>query len=436
MSNVQDSIINNYLKFFDSKFSATNAVYLFDLERSSIKVWTMTTAYKDESRNVHYLLCAGRSLDIKECYIKTLSEFLERYSLTIPILNTKNFSYFEKPESIKTLNLSELEELQGLMKFQYNTECCLLKNFNPSEKLNWCKANYLISNEEVWIPEKAVLLRIVNDLFEVTTNGCAIHSSKKQAIINACCELIERDSFLFQWWKKITPKKIDYKGFLKKANPDLYYAYGIWLRYVNILEVDSGFGLPSLIATFSSTDKNLPAFLMVGCCNPNPIKALEGCLLELAGAINGAIANYKNLKNNFNDIYYFDYEVKNFSHHSEMYHLLKNAELIYFFDYLINSNPSMNFEEYLNNFKYSFNLSEDEQINLLKENFNKNGLNPVIVDQTSNDVQELGLHVIRCVDPAAIDLDARHVYRRWGKKRIGITFDKLNEINHFPHPFP
>lgn len=425
--------------FFDSKFSVPGNWYFMDYNQSPIKIWS--AIFPEDSRSItsrHYFGTAGKSLCRYQAYLSAAAERIERYSLTIRDADYKDFSINEKPSDIDVLDINALREAQGLLEFQYSSVFPPIEKLDEKCVLRWIKGKYLDCATDVWIPEEISWLKSHTDqrYFMTSTNGCAAHITYEKALVNAIFELIERDSFLFCWWKKIRLKKIAYRNFLSENNPQIYRAYGPWIHNVEVFLLDSGFQVPAFAAVFHTEQEGLPAFLLATAAASTPQIALEKCLLELAGMINFHVCFDTDELRGQQLFIDFDAYIKSFSSHAQYYTNLKNAKQVYFYDQL-SSIDDLEFCEVVELYKDISDLkNENEVIQILKQRFVTLGLKPIIVDQTSKDVKDLGFFVVRCIDPGIIDLDSYHKYRRWGKSRLGINLGNINQINHMPHPIP
>lgn len=127
-------------------------------------------------------------------HLKARGEFLERVSAYYP-LDTLT----DNPEK-DTETLSEFAQ----------------------ERLN---AKKLFSFGYTKVPSTTIyygLQQIINQSTDpkrqMTTNGCAGHFDKNQAILSALLELIQRDAFLVHWHNTISPKKIDVDAYIKNQS--------------------------------------------------------------------------------------------------------------------------------------------------------------------------------------------------------------------------
>lgn len=433
------STISKLNNFFNDKFSVPGHWYFVDFNMTPIKVWC--AIFPDSGNPVvhfQYFGTAGKSLNPHQAYLAGAVERLERYSLTVKPKNFLEFSLIDKPPEVRSLDLASLKELQGVLPFQLSVKFPKLKNFDENVKLRWAKGRYLLDGSEVWVPEEAILLKPYAEqiYFPSSTNGCAAHTSYEKAVINATLELIERDSFLYLWWKKIIPTKVDFKIYLKENLPELYSAFGPWIENIEVFLIDSCLGVPTIAAIFHTTQVGFPAFLLATAAATSPQLALEKSLLELSGMINAHIcfdSDADQAKQLFVD---FDEKITSFSSHAHYYTNLKNAEQIYFFDRL-HLRPDIDFDSVMDKFKDISNLESDfAVIDFLKDRFKENNMNPVIINQTSREIEEIGITVIRCMEPKIIELDSLHKFRRWGKSRLGININNIDEFNHLPHPIP
>lgn len=370
--------------------------------------------------------------------LAAIGEALERYALGIPIhsLKLQNFKSVDEAQRVygaSAVSLDELRRIQGLHDFQFSLPSCRLSPIQAASQFDWIQAERFNDGSEVFVPQELARLRNRSNLnFEVTTNGCALSESRESATLSAFYELIERDNFMLFWWNKKTPTFVDFKEDLSKLNPTLLAAFGPWLKYIHVVYCPGPLNVPTFVSFFRSENaKNHPAFFVSAASNLDPRKALEGTLQEL-----GAILNSKLIKHYTSSMpvdrfnYDFDLEFTDFKDHHEFYMHDRNAEFVPFGT---PAEPTILFSQIQNQNAGS----TKENLALLRKRLELAGHSPIVIDQTTRDIRELGLHVVRVIDAEIVDLNAAHAHRRWGKRRLySGHIQTPAELYHWPHPFP
>jgi ribosomal protein S12 methylthiotransferase accessory factor len=86
-----------------------------------------------------------------------------------------------------------------------------------------------------------------------------------------------------------------------------------------------------------------------------------------------------------------------------------------------------------------------ENIRTLIERLEQNGLDVILIDLTTSDIDDAGYKVVRAVIPGLQPLDTNHNYRHLGRERLykvpvklGLRETPLDpeELTPYPHMFP
>lgn len=424
---------------FGSIFSLNAYLELKNFLASPIKLYTAVTSVpNDKLTGVNFFSGAGSSLNVEKAFLSCLGEMYERYSLCqlYSEQKVKEFSLADKSPKINALSELEFNQIRGIHSFQYHLSQNRFEPLRDTTSLRWIRAARLVSEEEIWIPEALVVLRAKRDFVcEVTTNGCALSASKEDAIVKAYLELIERDSFMYFWWRKEDPQFVDFRADLFQLDPKLYQAYGPWIENINIIYTTGDLGVPTFFAVFSSENEfGQPAFAVAGASHLNPLKAMQKALTELATILNFNLNSFMKRKSEFGQSNSnFDMKFLTFQDHVFHYMFDDAAKTIFFYSQLKRPKFTVRLKD-ISNLEKS---TAKDDLNFLKELCKKNKRNPIVVDQTPSDIADLGYYVMRVIDKDLIDLNPTHASRRWGKERL---FDNristVFDLNQFPHPYP
>lgn len=429
--------LQDLYKWICKDMNYSNRVNIHKPTNSPIKVFTVEIPGEYDFFEKKFLpSSSGTSTDLAGALFSAAGEHFERSTIAKPFSGMKQtFSCAQMPKNINALSYEQLIEMQGLHKFQFHISKMDLNRIQLNSELEWVQGIQFIDQKKIWVPLQSVTFEKKNrNYFSVSSNGCAFGSNRNSAIQGALLELIERDTLMRSWWRKEPPEFVDYQSILKKFIPDIHFAFGPWLDKISVLYFKGLGKIPVFFCIFHSHNElNHPAFVMSGACHLNPEKCLRKAFLELAEMLNFKLKGQKKVVFDQKKISNFDENFDTFEAHHANYGFDQMSESIYFMDILKNKNKKLfNFNEIKN-----FELSPEENVGLLKELFLQSQLNPVVIDLTPKCLSELGLHVIRTLDPKIVDLNFSHRERRWGKSRL---FDQkiksIHELNQFPHPFP
>jgi hypothetical protein len=182
--------------------------------------------------------------------LKAKGEFLERVSSLYPLDEYKKAKY----------NPSLLEE-----------------SYNPSVRVKMLTNPFrykTVDRSVVYFGFKPPSLFFGDrKVTQPTSNGCAGHFNKENAVIGGLLELIQRDSFLVYWLNTISPKKIilekfiqnskDKKNLLSHSEKKLHMLDEDMKRYnitYHLLDITSDVGVPVVCCVVESTHKGERCF--------------------------------------------------------------------------------------------------------------------------------------------------------------------------------
>ncbi|MFJ5231445.1 YcaO-like family protein [Kitasatospora sp. NPDC088391] len=175
---------------------------------------------------------------------------------------------------------------------------CRVDPFTPDAELLWAEAASWEDGRRVLVPVEAASyhvtprpgagLRWGRVLFE-SSNGCALGSSRDEAVIHALLEVIERDAFLMSWWRGAPLPRIDWRSVTDPLSRQLHARMRQAGYRVHLLRVDGGVPVPVVWAL--AFDPRSPGrfSLTAAGAHPDPVRAVRGALTELAPLVLGRL---------------------------------------------------------------------------------------------------------------------------------------------------
>lgn len=255
------------LEAHPNQFITSAETEVYRPEKTGGRFITITASGKGESSRAAHLACLG--------------EFCERYALHFPETQT------ESPVSE-----SDFDPGKGAMvppqKFQRFDEEDLKKAgaeaCNAETPLYWTRGADIISNEVRWFPTQAVYFDVPRvfdrpDYFITTSNGCAVHSSLRQAVESGILELIERDAVMRTWYEHRQPAEIRVESIpLEDEGFRIELPENIW--DIHFLALRSQVDLPVILCLLFRRDQSQPRYSIGASAEFSMLEAIKDAYLE------------------------------------------------------------------------------------------------------------------------------------------------------------
>lgn len=372
--------------------------------------------------------------------IKSLGECIERYAsayIEDEKLGEGTHSCLSEASRVTPIGL---ESLNYFTDEQYTSPEFPFSRLSADTTTQWVKCLPLGRGEPKLVPAQLVFVPFPNDkygdvrLCDQISTGMACSPDKISSIIKGILEVIERDAFMIHWLRRIHPPEIEINNVRLSITKDL-------LKALNSLQVSARFYLLTLdinahvILIWLENQSGVPPFTVMGLgADLDPEKALilalEETLLTFIGMGRYARANPDfTVGDHFKNIV------------TPTLHALAHAvrpELKNALEFLREPAGTVKFDELVS----SVNLSDkNECLDFLVREVERQDLEPLYFNLTTEDIKFAGFQVARVVIPGMQPLDVNHNFRHLGVHRHLEVPEKLelrcqNEINPFPHPFP
>ncbi|MCI0391367.1 MAG: YcaO-like family protein [Acidobacteria bacterium] len=313
--------------------------------------------------------------------------------------------------------------------------------FDETTRTGWVAGRNLTREEETLVPACLVYLpyRCIHPdeaiLSPAISTGLACHGTFEQAAITALCEVIERDACMIMWLNRLSMPAALWEG--EPAANRFRELFERSLGDIRLIDVTNDIGIPSFVS-LSFGRINGERYVTAGAASS--LDPLTGALKAVTESVNAATVLKIKLKKSkergrgrqadFN-------EVQSFTDHGLLY---CQPEMIEHLAFVYSSPASRELSE-VPNLRTG---RPGDDLRTCIRLLTARGLEAIVVDLTTEDIAEMGFHVVRVLAPGTIGLNADHQLRFLGGGRLysapvdmGYRSRKAAEddLNPYPHPF-
>jgi len=385
----------------------------------------------------NFAIGGGASIEPNIAMARALGESVERYCSAIYDLEELPFTSYKEAD----FSCVPPNEFATYTAEQAQHPLCPFQPFEETSKIHWTPTQDLITGEKIYVPATCVHIPYYPDInrgekphiFTIST-GLACHSSFTEAVIAGIYEVLERDVFMITWQAMLSPPKIRLNS-LSAKNQDLVNRFQSAGREISLLNITMDTGIPSVLSIQRSTQKVLPALTTSAAVALNPEEAVEKSLEELilTDTYMKRLITDTPLRTTWEEYY------QNNDKDDHMRYWCQH-EYAHQADFLTASKKEMNFSD-LPHFSSN---SHEETLRILVDKIHAAGYRVLVSNLTTEDIDSLGLSVVRVVIPGFQPLTMGYHQRVLGGKRLweipqklgfkGIT--KETGDNPYLHPYP
>ncbi|WP_276352366.1 TOMM precursor leader peptide-binding protein [Cohnella caldifontis] len=318
--------------------------------------------------------------------------------------------------------------------------------YDPDREMDWVWGYSFRRERPILVPERLAYYSAgcgEGFVYE-TSNGCALGGSLEEAIFYGILELAERDSFLLTWYAQLPLPRIDPRS-AGDAELDLMIERMRSAAGYDVLLFDATmeYGIPCVWSIAKNRGNRGLNLLCAGGAHPDPVRAAKGSIHELAGMVLALGSRFEEGRETWKEMLSDPGKVRAMEDHSMLY-ALPEAESR--FDFLLDpARPTRSFAEaYGSPAPWNPDLAAD--LRKLIDAFLKQGLDVVVVDQSSPETLRNGLRCVKVIIPGLLPMTfGYHLTRLAGLERVlrvpaqlGYTEQPLTpaQLNRHPHPFP
>jgi ribosomal protein S12 methylthiotransferase accessory factor len=318
--------------------------------------------------------------------------------------------------------------------------------FYPDTVIDWVEAFSFARKAAVLVPERAAFWGPRADgektFFQESSNGCALGNCIEEAALHGLRELVERDSFLLAWYRKLQLPELDLRN-----DPDLelqtvlrkseLFTNCTFRAFLSTME----HGMPSVWMVAIGHDPNGPAVLAGAGAHPDPRQAVIGALYELAKRALAIKHYYSDQRADALRMLDDPYRVKRLEHHPIVNCLPEARQR---FSFLLDRDTSPIPMDAVPGTSCA--KSHDLRDDLARAvcGMLTAGYDVLVVDQTMPELADAGLACVKVISPGLLPITFGHVYRRTENlPRLtgAIALPYESSLSHgeepglIPHPF-
>lgn len=378
-------------------------------------------------------LASGIGLSLEQANNSAAAEAIERYCASYVQEELITVSSWNK----LGCNALHPEDLPLFTKEQYGQVNFPYAPFLEDTTIGWVKGYSYTHQQEKWLPATMVWDAYLplrheeqNICFGLMT-GSAAGSTWEQAAIGALLEVIERDSFMIAWYNRLSPTKLDI-GSSGIYHMDAFKPLFDKDRFeLHLMDVTSDLGIPAVFGLLKTLEGKI---CIGGSAKLSMAEAVKKAMFEISQLYMG---NKTSIFTN-NILSILPEEVTEYAMRLPYYAQPNAAEEMEFI-YASNSYRPVN------ECTVAGTMDEQQQLQYLVNKLAEKGLEVIAVDLTTEDVKELGIHVVKMVVPGMVELPRNENERILTSKRIySVPVDlgvrtvpsRRDELNASPHPFP
>ena len=381
----------------------------------------------------------GASVERDRAIAATIGEAVERYCSAYSDPDDLIFSSYDalKYDAVHPSSFCMYSNRQ------YESPGFPFKPFTPAAELTWTWGFSLQQKKAVLIPAALTYLPLYvyefnneTDIGSTVSTGLACGNTIEEAILSAMGEVVERDSLACFWLNRLPARRVAidedseiYETFIKK-----FALQG--LRYYTC-DITTDLGIPTFL-TLMIGGSNYG--LMVNAGSQASLSPAKAALKSLVEAAHGRPYVRFIIQSNPNWEYKPDFSsVNTFQDHASFYTRSPQHQDV--LDFITKSETVKKLSE-------SSDLSTDSilgDIEIYLALLAKHGLDVIVKDLTTPDIEDVGLKVVRVLIPGLQQLHGDHRYPFLGcprlfrmRQTLGFGDELVSEqdLNPFPHPLP
>lgn len=374
---------------------------------------------------------SGIGLTLEEANTTAVAEAIERYCAAYVI-----------PERLLLATWEELgedalhpSELPLFTKEQYEQRQFPYRPFTEQSMIRWVQGRSLTNGRMKWVPaaiawdsyipqsedEEAICFGLMT--------GSAAGATKEQAMIGGLLEIIERDAFMIMWYNSLSLPRLDTRDLLvmeqfkELLDPNRFE--------LTVIDTTSDIGIPSAFGLLMTRDGKVS---VGGSSRLSMEEAVRKTLMEISQLFIG------------NKPQIYSKSIPSLLPHQVTDYGLRLSyyEQPYAHEELAFTTASSEFRSIQPALPIAAG-TEADRLQYIVQQLAKRGLEVLCVDLTTDDVRQLGLHVVKMIVPGTVQLPRSEKERIITSERIYKTPVELalrtesilpQNLNRSPHPFP
>lgn len=296
----------------------------------------------------------------------------------------------------------------------YERENFRFSPFAPDTIIDWVEAYSFARQGPVLVPERVAFWGPRDDaevtFFQESSNGCALGSCMEEAILHGLREVIERDSFLLTWYRKLRLPELDLQNdadmelrtVLRKSE---LFTGCEFRAFLSTME----HGMPSVWLVAIGRDPDGPAVLAGAGAHPDPHQAVIGAVYELAKRVLGITHYYQARRAEALPMLEDSELVKRLEHHP-MVNCLPEAR--HRFSFLLDRETSLLPIDSVPTTTPAESCDIRDNLAAAVQGMLACGFDVLVVDQTMPELANNGLTCVKVMSPGLLPISFGHINRR------------------------
>jgi ribosomal protein S12 methylthiotransferase accessory factor len=341
-----------------------------------------------------------------------------------------------------------MDEIQLYSIAQYEHPAFPFAPWRDDVRIHWSEGESLLSGRSRCIPAALVYIpyrpyrprrrdRPSDFVGLSVSSGQACAGNRARAVLSGLYEVVERDAFMIRWVRRLPPARIEFlESPTLAAIYDQYFA-GCNLRF-DVFDLTLDIAIPTVLGVARSRTGRGPILAVGAASDLSEEKAIAKALKESYQSIIWArelLAQRPNWRPAP------DYaNVRDFEDHVRLY---AEPDMASHLDFILHG-TDRRAPRSARTVRTARTFDDvDEELRCALAAVDRVGLDAVVVDTTSPEIAELGLHCPKVFLPGAVQLTAAHGMPAYGAARLYDVPGKLGfkapihrEFNPVPHPFP
>ncbi|WP_138495294.1 TOMM precursor leader peptide-binding protein [Paenibacillus pinistramenti] len=423
--------------YFDERTGLLNQKANLLLQSYAEVVMSLPAPYGNEA-------VGGRSHSYKSSAVTAVLEGLERLCGMSP--RAKKTSVFK---SYLELGPAAMDPVSAgvYSQEQYADPDCPYEPFDPALPIPWVWGYSFRKQTPVLVPEQLAYYSGGAGFVNEFSNGCALGGSLAEAVFHGILEVVERDSFLMTWYGRLPLPYLDVSEVQDRQLRLMLERVRSVAGYdVHIYNSTMEHGIPSVWAIARNKQAGQANLLCSAGAHPDPVRAAKSALFELAGAIPRIEAGYRERLPHIRELFADASKVEEMEDHALLYSLPEaESRLAFLLEQEREAPPGSGWT--LSGGAGPAEVYEDmaDEMQSLVQKLLDQGLDVIVVDQTSPEIAVKGLYCVKVLIPGLLPMTFGHsLIRLSGLERVFEVPQKLGyktgrlkpeELNPYPHPF-
>ncbi|MEU3568944.1 YcaO-like family protein [Kitasatospora sp. NPDC036755] len=370
---------------------------------------------------------AGGAPDPERAARLSVAEALERYSMCVV-----------QPEGVIWATADELgSEALDLTTFPRCSPAelahpkALTVDIDTRAPMRWVRGWSLTQRKPKWVPAVQVWMHIPplsmgERCWNPISTGCATHTDLAQALVNALCEVVERDAIALTWYQRLALPRIEFdrvpaalEPFLEKSRRSLVDTA--------FFDATSDLGIPTVYSVDLSPHNEVLGQMVMCNTSLDPADSVAKIVRESASS-RIAMQVQREMPDSVDD----------FQHvfHGAAY--MGRPERRPEFDFLLESGARRRFSD----LPTLTSGAGGPDLALLVDRLDLAGYEAVAVECTTDEARDAGFRVVRVVVPGLMPLSFTHRSRYLAHPRLyeapvrmGYPVHAEADLNPLPQPF-